>query len=128
MPNLESWAWGLNVHVPIDFYYGSGVDVGMPIHKHTYSEHSRQYIYNTYSSNFYYLLSIVHVCRGQSGVRTEQLPDEWFDYSMAFSTVTDFYDKDENTTITAAMHNPAQNEVPPAQTAAEGMQWRVCII
>jgi DNA mismatch repair protein MSH3 len=28
---------------------------------------------------------------GQSGVRTEKLPDEWFDYTSALSTVTEFY-------------------------------------
>ena len=29
--------------------------------------------------------------RGQSGVRTEKLADEWFDYTTASSTVTEFY-------------------------------------
>lgn len=60
-------------------------------------------------------------------MRTEQLPDEWFDYNMAFPIVNDFYGKDENTAITLAVHDHSENEAPPAQTAAEGMQWRVCM-
>ena len=38
-------------------------------------------------------------------MRTEKLPDEWFDYNSAFSTVTDFYSREEDTTSTSTSNN-----------------------
>jgi len=34
---------------------------------------------------------------GSAGLRFEKLPEEWFDYNIAFPTVTDFYSKPEGT-------------------------------
>ena len=43
--------------------------------------------------------------RGQSGVRTEKLPDEWFGYTSALSTVTEFYgDESVHQTLTTDSH------------------------
>ena len=39
-----------------------------------------------------------YLYRGQPGVRTEKLPDVWFEYNSAFSTVTEFY-SEEHTSI-----------------------------
>ena len=43
------------------------------------------------------------LCSGQHGVRTEKLPDEWFDSNTAFSTVTDFYGAGESITAHSSM-------------------------
>ena len=55
----------------------------------------------------------IYLCRGQPGVRTEKLQDEWFEYNSAFATVTEFYSEEDTSiptpTPTSSTSIPSSN-------------------
>ena len=58
---------------------------------------------------------VVYVYRGQSGVRTEKLSDEWFEHSSATSTVSEFYSSETHCTT-----NSHDDDNMDTQSPAQG--------